>query len=168
MRVLAFVLAAALVLPQTALAVISFTQLDQDMFVISHRVKIIGSRGKAQKVVFKKAASLCIAADYSYFKILDQESNAGQRYEVANASVRVQLFQDDGEGRIECERNADEDYTEQARTKLAKIGYEPPPEKPAPPAEDEGVVRTCTVEQVSVMVKAGLSDEQIKAACPDE
>jgi hypothetical protein len=168
MRVLVILVAAALVLPQIALAVITFTQLDEDTFVISHRVKIIGSRGKAQKLVYVKASSLCEAAGYAYFKIQDQESGAAQHYESANASIRVQLFQSDAEDRIGCERNADPKYVQQARAKLAKIGYQPPSETPAPqPAEDQGATKTCTIEQISAMVKAGFSDEQIKAACPN-
>lgn len=169
MRALAFVLVLLLVLPQAALAVITFTQLDQDIFVISHRVKIIGSRGKAQKMVYVKAASLCKAAGYTHFKILDQESNAAQQYEVANASVRVQFYQTDAEGRASCDTNVDPEYVGQARAKLAKIGYQPPPPLPEPEAaaEGEATTRSCTVDQITAMVKAGFADEQIKAACPD-
>ena len=166
MRILVIVVVLALLLPQTASAVVSFTQLDDDVFVISHRVKIIGSRGKAQKMVYQKAASLCLAAGYSHFKILHQESEADQFDDSANASARVQFFRGDGEGRIGCEKNADSKYVEQAKVKLAKIGYEPPPERVEAPAEGEGAARSCTVEQISAMVKAGFSDQQIKAACP--
>lgn len=170
MKVLIVFVIAALVLPQAALAVITFTQLDDDIFVVSHRVKFIGSRGQAQKLVYTKAASLCVAAGYSQFKILDQESNASQQHESANASARVQFFQVDAEGRIDCERNSDPEYVEQARAKLAKKGYEPPPEPEIDEAangDEGGGERSCTVEQISAMVKAGFSDEQIKAACPD-
>ncbi len=166
MRSLVIVVVLALLLPQSASAVVSFTQLDDDVFVVSHRVKFIGSRGKAQKMVYQKAASLCVAAEYSYFKILHQESEADQLDDDANASARVQFFRADGEGRIGCEKNADERYLEQSMVKLAKIGYQPPPEGTDPPA-DRAAARSCTVEQISAMVKAGFSDEQIKAACPD-
>jgi hypothetical protein len=171
MRVLIVLLVAVLALPQSALAVITFDQLDDDIFVISHRVKIIGSRGKAQRLVYEKSASLCVAAGYVYFKILDQESNAAQQYESANASVRVQFFLEDGEGRIDCEKNATQEYVEQASAKLAKKGYKPPaqPEadEPQQAAEGEAGTKSCTVDQITAMVRAGLSDEQIKAACPD-
>ncbi len=167
--VLALVLA-ALALPQPASAVITFTQLDDDIFVISHRVKVIGSRGKAQKMVYQKAASLCVAAGYSHFKILDQESNAAQQHESANASIRVQLFQHDAEERIGCEKSASRESVDQARSKLAKSGYQPPPPASsgtAPAESEKAADGTCPVEQISAMVKAGFSDEQIKAACPD-
>ncbi len=170
MRAWVVFILATLVFAPAAQAVITFTQLDDDIFVISHRVKIIGSRGKATKLVYQKAASLCIAAGYSQFKILDQESNASQQYEAANASARVQFFQQDGEGRIDCEKNATAEYVEQAEVKLAKIGYRPPAPAEAQPAASaggEGAGRTCTVDQITAMVKAGFADEQIKAACPD-
>ncbi len=170
MRILSIFVILALVIPPAALAVITFTQLDDDIFVVSHRVKLIGSRGRAQKLVYKKAASVCVAAGYSYFRILDQESNAHQQYEDANASVRVQFFFDDDEGRIGCDKNASYEYIEQARAKLAKRGYQPPEKPVAEEAVADGSgkgTRTCTVEQITTMVKAGFSDEQIKAACPD-
>ncbi len=169
MRVLVIFILAAMVIPQAALAVITFTQLDDDIFIISHRVKIVGSRGRAQKLVYEKAASVCVAAGYAQFKILDQESNASQQYEAANASIRVQFFQEDAEGRIGCEKNASPEYIAQAGAKLAKRGYRPPEpasDEPAP-GEGDGEARSCTVEQISAMVKAGFADEQIKAACPD-
>ena len=162
---------ALIFLPQAAPAVITFTQLDDDIFVISHRVKIIGSRGKAMRLVYEKSASLCVAAGFTHFKILDQESNASQRYDSANASIRVQFFFEDGEERIDCEKNASREYINQASAKLAKRGYEPPerpdPATPAPATAEDGAKPSCTVEQITAMVKAGFSDEQIKAACPD-
>lgn len=148
-----------------ALAVITFTQLDDDVFVISHRIKVVGSRARAMKLVYEKAASVCVAAGFSHFKILDQESEATQEHESANASIRAQFYFADGEGRIGCEKNASAEYVAQARDKLARQGYRAPQPPAAPPTP--AAVRTCTVEQITAMVKAGLSDEQIKAACPD-
>jgi hypothetical protein len=173
MKVAIVFLAAALLLPVSAHAVITFHQLDDDLFVVSHRVKVIGSRGKAQNLVYEKAASLCVAAGFEYFAILDQESNAAQEYESANASVRVRFFHEDGDERIECTKNASPEYVQQAKAKLAKRGYQPP-SAAADPVGDPDVEDSrdtaewsCTVEQITAMVKAGFSDGQIKAACPD-
>ena len=77
---------------QAAHAVITFNKLADDLFVISHRIKVIGSRGRAMKLVYQKAASLCVAAGFEHYEILEQESNAGQQYESANASIRVRFF----------------------------------------------------------------------------
>ncbi len=126
MKVVGLALIVAFLLPTMAWGALSFTQLDDDMFIISHRIKIIGSRGKAMKMVYTKSSSLCIAAGFSHFKILDQESEAGQQYQAANASIRVQYFLEDDEERISCKRNADPKYVEQAQKKLRKMNYEPP------------------------------------------
>ena len=170
MRFVILLLVALLAFPSAASAVITFTQLDDDIFFVSHRVKFLGSRGQAQRLVYTKVASLCIAAGFSQFKILEQESAASQQYESANATIQTQFFHDDGDGRIECERNADEKYIEQARKKLAKTGYKPPTpptEEPAAALDSPVTSRSCTVEQITAMVRTGMSDEQIKAACPD-
>lgn len=117
----------ALAAPTVTHAVITFTQLAGDTFVVSHRVKGLGSRGQAMRLVYTKAASLCVAAGFSHLEIHEQESQASQQYESANASVRVQLFMAGGEGRIDCEMTANPEYVAQARTKLAAKGYRPPP-----------------------------------------
>jgi len=156
-------------------AVITFTQLDDDTFVVSHRVKGIGSRGKATEMVYTKAASLCVAAGYAYYRILDQESQAAQEDEAANASVRVRFFLEDGDDRISCHPGSTAVYISESHEKLQNQGYRPPP--PAPPevvsagpaAADSDKAplcdATCTLEQIAAMARAGLSDEQIRAAC---
>ena len=160
-------------LPTLAHATITFRQMDDDIFVVSHRVKIIGSRGQAMDLAYTKAAFLCIAAGFTHYTILQQESEASQRDDSANASVRVQFFPSDGEGRIDCARDADPKYIEQAGEKLAKQGYTPP--DPAMPkaggaaeanAEADGLRdHKCSLEQIAAMARAGLADEQIRAAC---
>ena len=34
-------------------------------------------------------------------------------------------------------------------------------------SEGPAATKTCTVEQISAMVRAGFTDDQIKAACPN-
>lgn len=155
-------------------AVVTFTQLDDDVFVVSHRVKMIGSRGQATKMVYTKAASLCVAAGYSHMKVLEQESQAYQEGESANATIRVQFHLVDAEERLDCKKNASAEYIAEARGKLAKQGYRPPEAEterpPSPPDAGETAKaeqERCTIEQIVAMVKAGLTVEQIKAACPD-
>lgn len=172
-RTLVLFLIAVLFIAQSAQAVITFTQLDDDVFVVSHRVKVLGLRGKAMKLVYAKTASLCIAAGYSHMKILDQESETGQTDDSANASIRAQFYLADGEDRFGCERNADPEYVQQASAKLARQGHRPPdPEAVAENTKEaassgsgkpEG--NPCGIEQTAAMARAGLSDEQIKAAC---
>ncbi len=172
MRTAIVAVIALLLLPQAALAVITFTQLDDDVFIVSHRVKVIGLRGKAQKLVYTKTASLCIAAGFSHMKVLHQESETGQADDSANASIRAQFYFEDGDERVGCERNAEQEYISQARDKLAKKGYQPPdPEAVRAEAAQSASVSTqlgdssCTLEQIAAMARSGLSDEQIRAAC---
>lgn len=162
---------ALLLVATSAQAVITFTQLDDDVFVVSHRVKIVGLRGKAMKLVYTKTASLCVAAGYSHMKILDQESETGQSDDSANASIRAQFYLEDGEERVGCERNSDPEYIAQASAKLAKSGYEPPKPKPEGAAElgespaSDVTSSSCDIAQIAAMARAGLTDEQILAAC---
>lgn len=172
MRTAIVVVIALLLLPQAAMAVITFTQLDDDVFIVSHRVKVIGLRGKAQKLVYTKTASLCLAAGFSHMKVLHQESETGQADDAANASIRAQFYFEDGEDRVGCERNADQDYVSQARDKLARQGYRSPdPEAMKAEAAQSASGATqlgnssCTLEQIAAMARSGLSDEQIRAAC---
>jgi len=155
-----------LTVAEVASAVMTFEQLDGNTFSLSHQVKWIGGRGQAMEVVHEKVASLCVAAGYSYYQIIDQESHAGGAYQAANATVTVKFFLEKAEDRIECRVSATEDYIKQAKTKLEKRGYEGPTAvtEPEGPVIDEN---HCTVEQIAAMVKAGLSDEQIKAACAE-
>ncbi len=147
-----------------ASAVVTFQQLDDNTFTVSHKVKWIGSRGQAMDPVYEKAASLCIAAGYTHLRILDQESNASGSYQSANATLTVKFFLETGEGRVDCDGKATEEYIEQAKKKLNKKGYTGPVvvEDSTKSDEDEN---HCTIEQISAMVKAGLTEDQIKAAC---
>jgi hypothetical protein len=166
----------ALAAPQVSRAVITFTQLAEDVFVVSHRVKLIGSRAQAMRLVCTKAASLCVAAGYSHLEILEQDSEAAQEDDSANASVRVRLHMAQGEDRLDCDKNADGEYIQQAAKRLAERGYRPPgPEETkaaavvqAADTSDGKPTGTCTIEQIVAMVEAGLELEQIKAACPSE
>jgi len=159
--------------------IITFTQLDQSTFTVSHRVKGIGSRGKATKLVYTKAASLCVAAGYSYYRVLDQESQASQQYQAANASVTVGFFFEDGPLRISCRDGSDPEYVQEARQKLQRMGYEAP--EPAEEADEAAGTMVeeasgpsgscpqgCTIEQIAAMARAGLPDEKIRAACAAE
>jgi len=97
-------------------------------------------------------------------KILDQETTSAGYYQSANATLTVKLFMETGEGRVECSTKASEEYIQQAKKKLKKKGYE----GPIAVLDDKEKAETqnqCTVEQITAMAKAGLSDEQIKAAC---
>ena len=152
---------------QIADAVVTFQQLDDNTFTVSHKVKWIGSRGQAMDLVFEKTASLCVAAGYTHMKILDQETTSAGYYQNANATLTVKFFLETGEGRVECGPKASVEYIEQSKRKLAKKGYAGP--VPVDDNEEDSEDdNQCTVEQIAAMLKAGLSEEQIKAACTSE
>ena len=170
MRVVPIVLAILLLLPQAAAAIITFTQLDDDVFTVSHRVKLIGSRAKATRLVYTKAASLCIAAGFSHYRVLSEQSEAAQEDDSANATLRVKYFRSNADDRTGCRRGSDPVYIEEARQELARMGYRPPPpeaggEEPAATAADCTPTGTCSLEQIAAMARAGLTDEQIRGAC---
>jgi hypothetical protein len=166
LRALALLCVATLFAAQAAEAVISFTQLEENVFVVKHRVKVIGLRSKAIRLVHQKSASVCMAAGYTHMEILEQESDSGESDDSVNASMKVAFYLEDGDERVGCEQDSTSDYIKQARTKLTKIGYRPPG-RAEPVASGEGDPETgsCTIEQIAAMARAGLTDEQIKAAC---
>lgn len=176
-RIVPMVLLMALA-PLPASAVITFTQLDDDVFTVSHRIKGFGMRGKAMRLVYTKTASLCVAAGYTHYSVLEQESRSSQPDRAANATVRVQFHLSDGNGRISCDESADPEYVKDARAKLAKRGYVPPDaaaddseaerERESDGDDEEATSsESCSAEQIAAMARAGLSDEQIQAACDE-
>ena len=173
MRALLVLLVLALIAPQTAAAVITFTQLDDDVFTVSHRVKLIGSRNQATRLAYTKAASLCVAAGFSHYRVLNEASEAAQEDDSANATVRAKFFLESGDDRTGCQQGADPKYVAEARAKLMKRGYTPPSPEPEPAAATDPATEaapgsptgSCTLEQIAAMARTGLSDEQIRAAC---
>lgn len=165
------ILLSLLLTPAASHAIITFTQLGDDTFVVSHRIKAFGSRAKAMRMVHTKAASLCIAAGYSHMEVLDTESQAANEWEDANASITVQLHADAGDGRLDCDTNADPEYIRQASEQLARKGYVPPDAADESGAEEgetqgAGEGQACSIEQIVDMVETGLTVDQIEAACP--
>lgn len=158
----------ALAVPQAALAVLTFEQLDANTFSVSHQVKGFGGRGQAMELVYEKAASLCVAAGYKYMEVIGQESHAGGAWQSPNATVTIKFFSEGGGERIGCELKASDEYVIQATKKLASRGYSGPVEAETPTevtVRNDGEVNHCTVAQITAMVNAGLSENQIKAAC---
>jgi len=155
---------AMLAISSVVSATMTFQQLDESTFSVSHKVKWIGGRGQAMELVYDKAASLCIAAGYTHLELFGQESNAPGYYQSANATLTVRFFQDVGEDRIACDLKATNEYVKQAKAKLKKRGYKGPT-LVEESAESQKAEIHCTVEQIAAMVKAGMTENQIKAAC---
>ena len=80
------------------------------------------------------------------------------------ALILMKFFLEPGEGRVDCHPKTSEEYIEQVKKKLAKKGYTGPTVVSDDSEETEGDSQ-CSVEQIAAMVKAGLTEEQIKAVC---
>ena len=163
MRVVVAVLA-VLSFSIVANATMTLQQLDENTFSVSHKVKCIGGRGQAMELVYEKAASLCIAAGYSYMELFGQESNAPGYYRSANATLTVKFFHLEGRERIACRPKATDEYIKQAKNKLKKKGYEGP-RAVDEPVETKSADQECSIEQIAAMATAGMTEDQIKAAC---
>lgn len=155
-----------LTISSAASATMTFQQLDDNTFSVSHKVKWIGGRGQAMDLVYEKAASLCVAAGYTHFELFGQESNAAGYYQSANATLTVRFFHEEGKDRIACDQKATTEYVKQAKTKLKKRGYEGPVVVDDSTDSQEPEI-DCTIEQIAAMIKAGMTESQIKAACGD-
>ncbi len=164
MRKILLISALVLGVANGCFATLTFQQLDDNTFSVSHKVKWVGGRGQALELVYEKAASLCVAAGFTHFELVGQASNAPGFFQDANATLTVKFFQRDGEDRIECAMKATENYIAQASKKLDKRGYKGPPNIQDSDGIDIGE-NQCSLEQITAMAKAGLSDEQIEAAC---
>ncbi len=166
MRKTLFIFVLVLGVASGCFATLTFQQLDDNTFSVSHKVKWIGGRGQALELVYEKAASICVAAGYTHFVLVGQASNAPGFFQDANATLTMEFFQRDGENRIECEMKATDKYIAQASKKLDKRGYRGPTN-----VEDSDGIEVgenhCSIEQITALVKAGLSDEQIEAACSE-
>ena len=168
-------LALILLLSAPAHAVVTFKQIDQNTFSVSHKIKGFGSRGKATDLVFTKAASLCVAAGFSHYRVMSQESQSAAPLQPANATLTIKLFFEDSEDRTACEPSADPEYVREIEGLLSKLGYEQPSPQTQDPdksSEPEVAATTniqgCSLEQIAAMARAGLTDERIRAACSEE
>ena len=102
-------------------ATLRFQRLGEDRFVVSHNVKL-GGANKAVKMAYKKAASLCVAAGFSYFEVLGQEVGRPSQYQFAGGTLQVRFKHERTEGGLEldCKENAEPRYVELAKKKLTK------------------------------------------------
>ncbi|MEZ5333663.1 MAG: hypothetical protein R2991_16885 [Thermoanaerobaculia bacterium] len=170
MRKTVLVLSLLAAAASSASAVLHFDRLEEDLFAVRHKVLFMGSEEKAVKLVHEKAASICVAAGYTHYAVLELESTPLEDDESATAEATVRFFHEAGDERTACEEEADPEYVAEARRELGMPAAEAAPVPavdgaPAAAAEPEVRAGSCTVAQIAAMVRAGFSDEQIEAAC---
>ena len=71
-RLVAFGVAALLSTSAASAAPLNFQRLTKDRFVV-HQATVFGGTKKASRIAHKKAASLCVAAGFSFLKVLDSK-----------------------------------------------------------------------------------------------
>ena len=76
---------------------------------------------------YEKAASLCMAAGYQWFEIVDTESKGRGWGSAAGATLDIKVYQEQGsEDQLSCKTLANTEETENLKLKLKKIDYEWP------------------------------------------
>lgn len=115
-----FVVSAFFVVSSASAATLRFQRSAEDRFVVSHNVKL-GGANKAVKMVYKKAASLCVAAGFSYFEVLGQEVGRPSQYQFAGGTLQVRFKHEQTEEGLDCQENSEPRYVELAKKKLKKM-----------------------------------------------
>ncbi|MEZ5332518.1 MAG: hypothetical protein R2991_10805 [Thermoanaerobaculia bacterium] len=161
MRKTVLVLSLLAAAASSASAVLHFDQLEEDLFAVRHKVLFLGSEEKAVKLVHEKAASICVAAGYTHYAVLELESTPLEDDESATAEATVRFFREAGDERTACEEA--DPGTWRARRELGMPAAEaaPVPAVDGAAAAAAGRVGagSCTVAQIAAMVRAGFSDE---------
>ena len=120
LRGLSFVLLVFLSAAPSA-AGLRFHMLGEHRFALTHTVKSFGGAAAAQKVLYQKAASICIAAEYEHLEVLQQQIDRGGGFLAGpGGTMEVRLFKEPTDTSISCAENATEFYIKKARRMLAR------------------------------------------------
>jgi hypothetical protein len=90
---------------------IKLLQLADDRFLISHKaLTTVSGEAKMHQRVMRDAGALCHLLGFTHFQTVDREGGRGGWYtgSKATATLEVDLFHEDGDERLDCERLADE------------------------------------------------------------
>lgn len=94
---------------------------------------------KASKRATQRVASVCVAAGFSHYQILDRSEREGKRgfqgivsggTQQASTTIRVKFFHEEVEDSYVCSFSATKEYIKKAKKVAAKNGY-PWPVKPS-------------------------------------
>ncbi len=91
---------------------------------------------RAAKKASVRVASVCVAAGFSYFQVLDESGREGKHagpfggWQAASKTIRARFFHEEVENSYPCSFGATPKYIEVARKIAAKNGYPWPVEKP--------------------------------------
>ena len=109
-------------------------QIAPNRFLVTHQKQsALGGQGKALRKSYEKAASLCTAAGYKWFEIVETQSKGRGWASRAGATLDIKVYQEQkNEDQLSCETLANPEEVPNLVEKLKKIDYEWPE-----PADEE-------------------------------
>ena len=123
-RVFVMMLVVFIITP--CLATSRLMKLKDDRYLITHQKQSgFGGQGKAIRVNYEKAASLCVLLDYSWFEIRETESKGRGWRSGAGTTIEVEFYKEKEEGKdddlLECKNVATEEQKKKMEKALKKM-----------------------------------------------
>jgi hypothetical protein len=106
-----------------ATATTRLQKLSEDRYLLTHQKQTnFGGQGKAVRMNYEKAASLCLLLDYSWFEIRDTQSKGRSWGSAAASTMEVKFYREpEVEDLNDCEALASEEQKEVMRKALQKL-----------------------------------------------
>lgn len=120
------VVAILIVLPflaTPASATTRLQKLSEDRYLLTHQKQTgFGGQGKALRMTYEKAASLCLLLDYSWFEIRNSQSKGRTWGSAAAATMEIKLYKEqEKEDLNDCQALASEEQKQVMRKALQKL-----------------------------------------------
>jgi|GEM_PF-6115015 hypothetical protein len=98
-------------------------KLSEDRYLLTHQKQTgFGGQGKAVRLAYEKAASLCLLLDYSWFEVRNSETKGRTWGSGAAATFEIKLYREqENEDLNDCQALASEQQKEVMRRALQKI-----------------------------------------------
>ena len=90
---------------------------------------------RASKKAAERVASVCIAAGFSHYQVIEEDQRSGKHgsyfkaMQKASHTIRAKFLHEEVEGSYSCAFSANEDYIKRAKKIAAKNGYPWPVER---------------------------------------
>ena len=103
-------------------------QLQEDRYLVTHQKQsFFGGQGKALRMVYEKAGSLCVILGYSWFEIKDNQSKGRSFGSGAASTLDVKFYNEKPDDEIEvfeCESLASEKQKQKMTLALERMEEE--------------------------------------------
>ena len=106
-----------------AAATTRLQKLSEDRYLLTHQKQTtFGGQGKAVRMSYEKAASLCLLLDYSWFEVRNTQSKGRTWGGGAASTMEVKFYHEpEKEDLNDCEALASEEQKEVMRKALRKV-----------------------------------------------